>query len=109
MKAEIIEFLKDNRGSYRANELAKLFNTTSREINRLLLTAPEIEVKHAYGIDRFQAVRDTSVELKTRLKGEYKPDTAMRIAMDRCKESREGEFHAKTTCSTNACWTYFPV
>ena len=109
MKVKIIEFLKDNRGSYRLNELTKLFPITVKEMERLLRNSPEIEVKIAYGIERFQAVRDTSVELKTRLKGEYKPNTAMKIAMDRCKEGREEEFHAKTTCSTNAVWTYFPV
>ena len=109
MKAEIIEFLKDKRVPYRLNELTKLFPIAVKEMERLLRNSPEIEVKLAYGIERFQAVRDTSVELKTRLKGEYKPNTAMKIAMDRCRESRGDDLHVKTIGGTPAAWTYFPV
>lgn len=95
-REKIIQFLEETSGAYRPVEIAKRIGVTKKQIMDAIDGWDMVEMSRIYGHLVFvPRVKSSPVPGSTinKLKGEYKPDTAMKIAMDRCRESRGGELH----------------
>lgn len=95
-REKIIHFLEETSGAYRPVEIAKRIGVTKKQIMNAIDGWVMVEISRIYGHLVFvPRVKSSPVPSSTinKLKGEYKPDTAMKIAMDRCRESRGGELH----------------
>lgn len=93
---KIINFLRANAGAFRAIEIGSKLNLTAKEVREALKMSPDVEMSGYNSTDRYSIKRQIPQDRApiSRLKGEWKPGLAMNIAMDRCRESRSGEFHA---------------
>ena len=93
---KIINFLRENAGAFRAIEIGSKLNLTAKEVRECLRMSPDVEMSGYNSTDRYSIKRQIPQDRApiNRLKGEWKPSLAMNTAMERCKESRNGEFHA---------------
>ena len=102
LKETIVDFIKSTDGEHSAINLRQLFNVTSKQLADEFKNDTRIEVvRYGTGVIKFKYKRDVSVATmeNKRMSGTWKPDTALQMALDRCKAERGGEFSNKSLVS----------
>ena len=104
LKQDIVDFIKSTDGEHSAINLRQLFHVTSKQLADEFKNDTRIEVvRYGTGVIKFKYKRDVSVATmeNKRMTSVYKPDTALQLALDRCKAERGGEFSSKAFSSSH--------
>lgn len=89
----MISDLLESGGRYRPAEIAKKIGVAKKQVDEALVGWRRVEIS-LYGHVSLSKVKTEIAPRRNLMRGEYKIDNAMQIAMDRCKESRGDDFHA---------------
>jgi hypothetical protein len=95
LKQEIVDFIKSTDGEHSAINLRQLFNVTSKQLSDEFTDDSRIEtIRYETGVIKFKFKREINTVRpeNKRMKGTWKPDTALQLALDRCKADRGCEF-----------------
>jgi hypothetical protein len=102
LKETIVDFIKSTDREHSAINLRQLFKVTAKQLDDAFKDDARIEIsRYGLGVIKFKFKREinTPVLENKRMTGVWKPDTALQMALDRCKADRGIEFSNKSLVS----------